>query len=174
VSGKVLIGKSVNFSIDIYSGSSGCTIYVIEFDDRVEEAIKDQSNILYKSYQFTINNQDINTSFFAITGECYARTFRQITFQEAAKMTRISDIKQEVLDSSGIDFILCGKERILTDWGGITTPIIIEEIPQNTDKLEKMELSNVAKGYADGAKSETILFRTALFSTLSKNYHTGK
>jgi len=172
VSGKVLIGKSVNFSIDIYSGSSGCTIYVIEFDDRVEEAIKDQSNILYKSYQFTINNQDINTSFFAITGECYARTFRQITFQEAAKMTRISDIKQEVLDSSGIDFILCGKERILTDWGGITTPIIIEEIPQNTDKLEKMELSNVAKGYADGAKSETIFVQDrTIFYTLKELSH---
>ena len=160
-SGKVLIGKSVNFSIDIYSGSSGCTIYVIEFDDRVEEAIKDQSNILYKSYQFTINNQDINTSFFAITGECYAHTFRQITFQEAAKMTRISDIKPEVLDSSGIDFILCGKERILTDWGGITTPLIIEEIPSNTDKLEKIEL-----------KSETIFVQDrTIFYALKELSH---
>jgi hypothetical protein len=141
-SGKVLIGKSVNFSVDNYSDGSGCTIYVIEFDDRLEEAIKDQSDIFYKSYKFTINNQDISTSFYMITGEFYAHTFRHITFQEAAKMTRISDIKPEVFDSSGTDFILCGKDRILQDLGGIVTPIIIEEVPPNTDKLGKIELKN--------------------------------
>lgn len=160
-SGKVIIGKSVNFTADYYSGSAGCSIYVIEFDDRVEEAIKNPYDIIYKSYQFTINNQDINTSFYAITGEFYAHTFRHKTLQEAMKTMRFSDIKQEVLDSSGTDFILCGKERILIDWGGIASPLIIEEIPSNTDKLEKIEL-----------KSETIFVQDrTIFYTLKELSH---
>jgi hypothetical protein len=142
VSGKVLIGKSVNFSADYYASNSGCSMYAIELNDRLEDIIKDPYNIMYKSYQFNINNQDISTSLYTITGEFYARTLRQMTFQEAAKMTRISDIKQEVLDNSGIDFILVGKDRILQDIGGITTPIIIEELPTNTDKLEKITLKS--------------------------------
>ena len=140
-SGKVILGKSVNFSIDSYYHSSGCGISVIEFDDKVEEAIKNQSNILYKSYQFTINNQDINSTFFTIMVELYTHTFGHKTFQEVMTTMRISDIKQEVLENSGIDFLICGNDRILSDFGGMSTPIIIEEIPQNTDKLEKIELN---------------------------------
>jgi len=141
-SGKVLIGKSVNFSIDYYSASSGCSAYIFELDDRLEQAIKDPYDIINKSYQFTINNQDIITSFFVITCEFYTHSLRCKTIQEATGSMRISDIKQEVLDNAGIDYILVGKERILTDWGGITIPLIIAETPSNTDKLERIELNS--------------------------------
>jgi hypothetical protein len=84
-----------------------------------------------------------------------------MTFQEAAKMSRIPDIKQEVFDSSGIDFIVCGKDRILQDIGGIATPIIIEDVPSDTDKLEKIEL-----------KSETIFVQDrTIFYTLKNVSH---
>jgi hypothetical protein len=161
VSGKILVGGSINFSVDYYVGSSSCSMHVIEFDDKLEEAIKNPYDIMYKSYQFTINNQDINTSLYAITGEFYACMFRHMTFQEAAKMSRIPDIKQEVFDSSGIDFIVCGKDRILQDIGGIATPIIIEDVPSDTDKLEKIEL-----------KSETIFVQDrTIFYTLKNVSH---
>lgn len=141
-SGKVDIGKSINFSVDVYIHSSCCVIYVMEFDDKVEPAIKDPYDIFNKSYQFTINNQDIKTSFYAITGEFYVRLRRLKTMQEAmTNWGTISDLKPEVLESSGIDFLICGKDRILSDFGGILTPVIIEEIPSSTDKLEKMELN---------------------------------
>jgi hypothetical protein len=173
-SGKVILGKSVNFSIDSYYHSSGCGISVIEFDDKVEEAIKDSSDILYKSYQFTINNQDINKTFFTIMVEFYTHTFRHKTFKETMTTMRISDIKQEVIENSGIDFLICGKDRILSDFGGTSTPIIVEEIPSNTDILKKMEMKRETIFIQDQTIFYTIKepsYRKIFFYTLIANFY---
>lgn len=156
-SGKFDIGKIVNFSSYVYVHASGCILYTIELDDKIESIINNRFSVYNKSYQFTINNQDIKTSFNALNAEFYVRLRRLNTIQEAmTKWGSISDLNQEMLDNSGVDFLLFGKDRVLSDFGGIFSSLIIEETPSSTDTLEKI------------ATSEEIIFiqdRTIIYAT---------
>jgi len=173
-SGKVYLGKSINFSIDYYLHRSSCAVYVIELDDKVEEAIKDPNTFLFKFFPFTINNQEIKNSFYFIMAELIIRALRLETHQEFVAVLNKSNIKQEVLANSGIDFLLVGKDGFYSDYGGVFSPLIIEEIPQNTDKLEKIELNEETIFVQDRTIFYTAnesLHKKIIFYTLIANFY---
>lgn len=173
-SGKVHLDKDVGFSIDCYMHRSSCFVFVIELDDKFEEAIKDPSTFIFKFFPFIINNQEMKNSFYFIITDLPTRMLRLENHKDLTAINSISDIKQEVIDNSGIDFLLYGKNNIYFAFIGRLSPIIIEEIPSNTNKLEKIELDEetifIKDRYIFYTTSEPI-HKQIIFYTLITNFY---
>lgn len=173
--GKVDIGENtLDFKCYFILNTSGIGLLIFEFSKIIDEAIEDIENFLFKNYSFKIKEKEEERSFYSQAIDFFLNIFKLKNIREASSLHGLPDIKNEVKNKSGINFITYGKGKIIPGFSGnfilfFRKP---EEITEDINEFvigdNKFHLKNRNKFYITDDKTKHKIF---LYIIIMGFYH---
>jgi len=110
IAGGEIVAKA-EFDISLWLLSSGMGLFIINLSSNIDEALTQRKRFLYQEWEMAVNNQKMKRSIYSLAIDFLLAVFHLRRLEDARMLYHRSRLKDEV-SSSGIDFLLTGKEEL--------------------------------------------------------------